>query len=122
MAITSEITVTINPASLPSNYTATPPGNVHTSPNKLTITRDELVAAIPDADGAVGVANLEAAILAWLDTTYYPNVLKLDAAQTIIATAFVRQVKRTNDTLNSLKDQYFPGIEVFRTTVEIWWE
>jgi len=122
MAITSEITVTINAANLPSNYTPTPPGNTFVSPTILNIIRDEPIALIPDADGAVGVANLTTALLAWLDTTYYLNTLKLDPTQSILATASLKQAIRTNDTLIQMKDQYFPGVEVYRCSIEIKWE
>jgi len=122
MAITSEITVSVNSTNLPSNYTPTPPSNVFVDPVILNIVRDEPIAAIPNADGAVGVGNLTTAILAWLDTTYYPTILKLDAAQTIIATATVVDIQRTNDTLVAKRDHFFPGAEVYRTRIKIEWE
>jgi hypothetical protein len=122
MPITSEITVTINSANLPSNYDPTPPSNVFVSPTVLTVTRDEPIAAIPDPDGKTAVDNLTAAVLSWLDTVYYPAILKLDATKTIIATASVTDIRRVNDTLNPIKDQYFPGAEVFRTTMIVKWE
>lgn len=102
MAITTEITTNMRAADLPDGYTV-PSTTITLSADPVEEAFATTLTAASVADAANDdqtMADLLAATKAWVDGTWIPNTLKLDAAATINGIIYVTRIARRNSQTN----------------------
>ena len=115
MAITSEITTNIPSDIKPDGYT--PPAitiNFTGETQSANFTTTIAASGVTDAANEVtGITSLVAAIKTWIDGTFNPDILKLDAAQTINMVIKVNAISRDNAENTTTKKLYLTGTDTF---------
>lgn len=89
-----------------------------TDPNQEIDTVDLAVGTIENADVNVALTNLGTDLQTYLDGTYYPNVLGLDALLTITSNVTVTKIER----VRQVDNDFNPGAEFFRVSFVAQWE
>lgn len=118
MAITTNKKI-LNSANsgIPASYTpATLPALV--DPNQEIESVDLAVGTIEDADVLTALGNLETDLQTYLDGTYYPSDLGLDATLTITSNVTVTKIER----VRQVDNDFNPGGEFFRVSFIVQWE
>ena len=111
MAITSAITVLPEAADIPSGYTI--PVITSEEGEESVFETDIAITEADAANAVTGITNVVAAVKAYFDATYGPNVLKLDVLKAIAASLHITKIQR----LNTGASIFITGVEVFRCKV-----
>lgn len=113
MAITTEITTRLKVKDLPSGYTNLVPTIELAAPIEERFTRTVAITGLSHATVAgTGLSQILTATKTWVDSTWIPNVLKLNSTATIEGIIYVDKVTR----MNSQPSIYVTGTEQY--TVE----
>jgi len=118
MAITTTVRIESGAnAGIPSSYVPTTLPTL-TAPSVEGAEIELAVGTIENANATTALGNMVTDLTTYLNTTYYPNVLKLNAAATIASNVTVRSFVRSRDEANDL----LPGNEVYVLQVKVEWE
>lgn len=109
MAITTTVRIESGAnAGIPSSYVPTTLPTISDAA-KEAVEVELAVGTIENANATTALGNMVTDLTAYLNATYYPSVLKLDATATIAANVTVRSFVRSRDESNDL----LPGNEVY---------
>ena len=118
MAITTTVRIESGAnAGIPSSYVPTTLPSL-TSPSVEGAEVELAVGTIENANATTALGNMVTDLTTYLNSTYNPNVLKLDATDTIAANVTVRTFVRSRDESNDL----LPGNEVYVLQIKVEWE
>ena len=121
MAVTTEITDSLPTSKVPTSHTPTATTITFAgTPQQVSGSTTIAASGVVNASAATGYAALQAAVKSYIDTTYIPDVLKLDETETVSAIITITNV--TRDALPTNGNMFATHTDQFTASFTIRWE